>query len=269
MAGIAERIRSVARADEDGRPQASTADVLRDAADALEAAKTQIDELTRAVADFVALTDIGRMRDFAEVKRTLAQGRALISEPLPLVAQVNDLSLRLRALASRTGNGHDRIERPVPAPQLSVMVPEPPAPATTAAPATSAAAAAPAVTPATEAVPMAALVRSAAPDRPAPAGRDIPIDLDSLAPEPATNSVPPPSNASTEMADAIDRLLARSRGDQPIATDRPIDSFDTTSDEVAFAAPPPAAAGAGRAGRPDDKMDTVLAEIEAILRKPG
>ena len=263
MAGIAERIRSVARADEDGRPAASTTDVLRDAADALEAAKTQIDELTRAVADFVALTDIGRMRDFAEVKRTLAQGRALISQPLPLVAQVNDLSLRLRALASRTGNGHDRIEKPVPAPQLSVMVPEPPAPATVATPA------APAITPAAEAVPMAALARTAAPDRSAPAGRDMPIDLDSLAPEPATNPVPPPSNASTEMADAIDRLLARSRGDQPIVTDRPIDSFDTTSDEIAFAAQPPASAGAGRAGRPDDKMDTVLAEIEASLRKPG
>lgn len=251
MPGIAERIRDIARPDQAGRTAAPSNDVLREAADALEAAKARIEELTAVVAGFVALTDIGRMRDFAEVKRTLAHGRALLADPPTLAAHAGDLSLRLRALANRSGHGgHDRIDPPRPVALVPAETPDTPA----------------AVAAAAEPSPAAERAPAAPPVSPTTAGRDIPIGFDGQSPAPPSVAAQT-ETASTELAETIDRLLAKSRDERPIVATRPADPRDTTSDEIAFTAPP-AANDAGPATRAGDKMDTVLAEIEAILRKP-
>jgi hypothetical protein len=77
--------------------------LLLEAADALQASQTRIAELTETLRGLVEIGNSERSREFADVKKTLAKARALLSEGSVVAAG----PAALAAVPFQAQNGHD------------------------------------------------------------------------------------------------------------------------------------------------------------------
>jgi plasmid stabilization system protein ParE len=77
--------------------------------DPLEAAQARIGELTEALRGLIDLSDSGRSRDFAEVKRLLAHARRLLADPSHVAQMSHGEEPRMPAIGPAS-NGSRRAQ---------------------------------------------------------------------------------------------------------------------------------------------------------------